>query len=524
MKITNSFFFIFLPFLLLSQNNLTFSGTISKNTTWNFDTVFLSGDILIKDSFKLIVVGGTKVIPLGFFKIQVKGSIQAKGTPNSLIKFTVLDTLGFLDSSSYKGGWNGIEFDNITSNNDSSIIEYCLLEFGKAVKENSNGGCFYIDNSSKIRIDKSVFLNNYSKFSGGAIYFTNNSSPIIQNCNFKQNYSNWSGGALSLQNKSTPLIRNNNFLENFAFYVGNFSVTGVGGAIEISNNSDDEVKIVNNLFANNISIGGTIYESNINTKVIGNIIVNNYGGGIVCGSQISNSKYINNTIINNEEGAGVTLYIEQMGNVILYNNIIQHSVDFFTDSSNVSCWRCSLPTSYNNNIGLIPNELKNRNNFDKPTLFVRPTTVIGLGENGWEADWRLQKGSPEIDAGTLNYGVAAIIDTIDIYGAKRVIGSTIDIGAAEYNPITVIPEPYTSDKIKVYPNPFADHFWLQSEDITLDADYAIYTIEGQLISTFPIKGNDTKLIELDTYSSGTYLLRIVEKSGNVLYASKVIKQ
>jgi hypothetical protein len=208
----------------------------------------------------------------------------------------------------------------------------------------------------------------------------------------------------------------------------------------------------------------------------------------------------------------------------LYNNIIQHSVDIFNDSSNVSCYRCSLPISYNNNIGLIPNQLKNRNNFDKPTLFVRPTATIGLAENGWEADWRIQKGSPEIDAGTLDFGVTAIIDTIDIYGTKRIIGGKIDIGAAEYNPITVIPEPYTSDKIKVYPNPFADHFWLQSEDITLDADYAIYTIEGQLISTFPIKGNDTKLIELNNFSSGTYLLRIVEKSGNVLYASKVIKQ
>jgi Secretion system C-terminal sorting domain len=269
------------------------------------------------------------------------------------------------------------------------------------------------------------------------------------------------------------------------------------------------------------------YDSARKTFGIGNIIVNNFGGGLFNGHQLSASCYINNTICNNDESSGIFLPGDLEQDIILINNIIRNNYNDFVSfgNSNVTLFKGSkYPNVYNNNIESIYPEVNKNNSFDKPTLFVRPTTVIGLGENGWEADWRLQKGSPEIDAGTLGFGVASVVDSTDIYGTKRVIGGKIDIGAAEYNPITVIPEPYTSDKIKVYPNPFADHFWLQSEDITLDADYSIYNIAGQLLFTYPIKGNDTKLIELNTYSSGTYLLRIVEKSGNVLYASKVIKQ
>jgi hypothetical protein len=50
----------------IGQNNIIFSGNISKNTTWNYDTVFINGNVLVQDSFKLMITLGTKIIPLGY--------------------------------------------------------------------------------------------------------------------------------------------------------------------------------------------------------------------------------------------------------------------------------------------------------------------------------------------------------------------------------------------------------------------------------------------------------------------------
>jgi parallel beta-helix repeat protein len=435
------------------------------------------------------------------------------------------------------GGWNGIEFDSISTNNDSSILEYCQIQYGKAfgddyslIESTLNGGGIYIINTSKILIQNCIIKDNFARFTGGGIFINQNSSAVIRRNLLLKNTVYNSGGGIEIENVAAPFIENNIFIENKAWSVTLPFVGGSAGALGIFTLklfTNLVPKVINNLMSNNLAVNGTFYHGSPTGIVSGNIIVNNSAGGIINGHPLCNTIYSNNTIFNNY-GTGMILRGIPETQIKLTNNIVRNNLlrPFEKGNPNVelALKNETYPPVYNNNIEDIFLEINKNYSFDKPTLFVRPTTTIGIGENGYEADWRLQKGSPEIDAGTLDYGVAGVIDSIDIYGTKRVIGSAIDIGAAEYNPITVIPEPYTSDKIKVYPNPFADHFWLQSEDVTLDADYSIYNIAGQLIFSYPIKGNDTKLIELNNYSSGTYLLRIVEKSGNVLYASKVIKQ
>lgn len=73
------------------------------------------------------------------------------------------------------------------------------------------------------------------------------------------------------------------------------------------------------------------------------------------------------------------------------------------------------------------------NLYDVDPMFVNPTTVLGIDENlsAIDADWRLQAGSPCINAGD-----ATLIDldslSLDLGGEMRVKNCEIDMGAYEY--------------------------------------------------------------------------------------------
>jgi len=73
------------------------------------------------------------------------------------------------------------------------------------------------------------------------------------------------------------------------------------------------------------------------------------------------------------------------------------------------------------------------NLYDVDPMFVNPTTVLGIDENlsALDADWRLQAGSPCINAGD-----ATLIDldslSLDLGGEMRVKNCEIDMGAYEY--------------------------------------------------------------------------------------------
>ncbi len=69
-----------------SQNNFTACG--SQSGSWNYDTVFVSCDILIPSGEQLIIEANTSVIFEGHFSIQVDGSIKANGTSENPILFS----------------------------------------------------------------------------------------------------------------------------------------------------------------------------------------------------------------------------------------------------------------------------------------------------------------------------------------------------------------------------------------------------------------------------------------------------
>lgn len=100
-------------------------------------------------------------------------------------------------------------------------------------------------------------------------------------------------------------------------------------------------------------------------------------------------------------------------------------IEYQSSLSNSMCMKNAKPR--------VSNRDGDTNLYDVDPMFINPTTVLGIDENlsALDADWRLQAGSPCINAGD-----ATLIDldslSLDLGGEMRVKNCEIDMGAYEY--------------------------------------------------------------------------------------------
>ena len=514
--------FCFYSISIFSQSIIT-KDTIKENTTWNTDTVFVNNNIFIPDSINLNIEQGVNVIVTGYYYIDVKGSISAKGVKTDMIKFTISDTTGFSDTSVVAGGWQGINFNNVLETNDSTIFDYCMLEYGKVIIDTLLGGGISVNNFSKIRISNSIIQHNYSYKQGGGLFFKN-SSAIITNNEFYYNKTYYDGAGIYIKGKSNTLIKNNLFKYNSAFRLiyGPYGTGGggSGSAVCVTNDELYNTKnpvIINNKCFNNESVNGAIYESTVSTRVINNIICNNFGDGIVNGHQLSNSVYINNTVCNNYV---ICAGIEVSSNGLKIINNIVWGNSYYYQTPQI-CFLYGEPTiEYNCTEG---GGFKGEGNIDRNPEFVNPSPGVGLDYEGDQYDWTLSKNSPCINAGTP--------DTTDMYlpqydmaGNLRIMHDTIDIGAFEYQlGINNIIDFRTRLKdFIVYPNP-ATHFVNISLTPNSNVNkFEIYDITGKLILLKQLESSLTT-INVTDLSKGLYFYRI-KNNDKTIDTGKFIKQ
>lgn len=203
--------------------------------TWYFSEApyRIQGDILIPPDSTLLIEPGVKVEFMGYFRINVEGTLLAEGTPTDSIIFTVKDTTGFSNPLSTTGGWNGIRFFNTSFENDSSRIRYCLIEYGKAIASNwpdNSGGAVCIVNFDKVEISHCWVRNNMAAGSeapsGGAIHLTESNIRLAYN-RIEHNHAEL-GGAIQLYN-ANPTFYHNQIANNSAKQ---------GGGILIFNDSN----------------------------------------------------------------------------------------------------------------------------------------------------------------------------------------------------------------------------------------------------------------------------------------------
>lgn len=424
---------LFMCHICLASNRWV-TGDIISSTKWTDDTVIVIGNITVLPEIVLTLKPGTSVLFMGNYMLTVKGTLIAQGTERDTILFTrILDSN--LNHSSY---WGGIVFDSISSNADSSIISFCMIEYALGFRKRSNSFSIGINNFSKIRISNSVVT------SGGHIY-CNNASILITDNTIIEN-SNIHGAGIYCDNDSKAIITRNLISRNRAEAGAG---VGFGGGISCSNSSP---YIANNVITNNKASGRDSHGGGIccwyssKPDIVNNIIAGNsakYGGAIY--SYVPQQKLINNVIYGNSALRGGGLYLRGVNDtltMLVVNNTI------FSNSANQGG---GIYVHRKTACPIVINSVIWRNSPDQ--IYDTATVSYSAIEGGYEGvgnsdtypifkdtlqyNLSLSTNSPCINTGNPDTN-GLHLPEYDIYGNPRILGARIDMGAYEFDPTTAI--------------------------------------------------------------------------------------
>jgi len=525
------FFSVFTSGSLMSQNIIA-PTNISISDTWTADTVFLDADVAINNGVVLQVAPGTVVMSRGHYGLYIQGSIRAQGTVQDSIYFIVNDTTGFVDTSVTAGGWKGLYFVNTPSSNDSSLFEYCVMQYGKACGESDieqKGGVMYVSHFSKIRVSNSSIRHNLCQVRGGAFYMEY-CSATVNNNRFEFNRTYDFGGAIFMGRYSEGIIKNNIFGYNTAYKSitsqGITMISGCGAAIALGVENTELISptVINNMMNNNLGPSGIMYCTAMNSKIAGNIIVNNAGVPILVGHSLSRSVVINNTIANNKLIDHLNRAIKIYSNkCYIANNIIWNNQYYLTPGDTMCVDTDNIrPDSVQYNLLSDTYFQGNGNIHMQDPLFVNPSPGIGLNYNGELYDWSLQDNSQAVNSGKPYTEQIYPIGSIDILGNVRTYGGRIDMGAVENQNViwTSIDHLNLSAQFAVYPNPGSDFFNLSSSADLSGSVLKVHDITGREMYGEPLQGQQLR-IDAQNWPKGVYIYHIAGKTNQ---SGKWVKQ
>jgi hypothetical protein len=441
-------FLLILHFQLCNATTLIVDNIVS-DTTWAADTVKVMNDISVASSYTLTIKPGTYIEFQGHYKLELNGRLIAIGTPDSMITFTVNDTTLLYDLDTIAGGWNGIDFYHLSG--DTSKLEYCVLEYGKATDGDEAW--------------------NFEEDAGGAIFCRNwtDSPPVlIKNCIIQSSIATEGGGIMI--NQGDIILLNNVIRYNRASYSAGV-VVGYSDAL-----------VNANIITNNISgYGGIFILENTNGLITNNLIVNNeikiysLDGAVAVNSASTtmNFSFYNNVVANNRAHGncgGITVNNPNAeppykNNIVCNNQAEGQNYQFYPDTIKFVEYNC------------IQGGYSGTGNIDADPKFVNPSAGAGAQYDGLSADWALQNISPCIDAGKPDFIIDSIGVETDFVGSPRIQYGIIDIGAYEITYCTPAYEPdpenilYNGDfgTCDIYPE------WYLHTDASLSepADYIV---------------------------------------------------
>ena len=79
-----------------------------------------------------------------------------------------------------------------------------------------------------------------------------------------------------------------------------------------------------------------------------------------------------------------------------------------------------------------------------------------------------------------------------------------------------------NESLNIYPNPTNDYFTIESKDINAFMQCSAYDQAGQLVFTKNFTNQNKCIVACDTWTSGTYLILLRDKSGALLGHSKMV--
>lgn len=173
-------------------------GSIDVDTTWDAALVRVVDDVVIEDGARLTIPAGVRVEFQGFYRIDVRGSVRAEGTPTEMIVFTAAEPELFSIDAGTAGCWNALWFDETRATNGGSQLVWCVFEYSKAA---GVGGGMH-------------------PYGGGAVSVRNFARLIVANCVFRHNVARYGGAVFLYEHADITLVGNlivgNHALENAA--------------------------------------------------------------------------------------------------------------------------------------------------------------------------------------------------------------------------------------------------------------------------------------------------------------------
>jgi PKD repeat protein len=388
------------------------SGTWSKSKS----PYVINGNITIASNQKLMIEPGVKVLFVGQYMLSVNGTLLARGSATDSIIFDQFDD---------KSSWHRIRIENVDTDSDSTIFEYCRIAHTSNVGAPTNGGNgVLVKNFDKVRVSHSLIRNNKGGV-GAGLYAMNANIKI--NDNVIRNNSATQGGAGIYIAEGSPLIKGNRIEKNY-------SGSSAGGIWLSASKSrvEDNIISYNSCYW---SGAGVVIANTSTCTLLRNFISYNEsghddGGGMLISG--SSPKIINNTIAFNKGETGEGVYITGNSNPDFINTIIYYNRDYYqgvnlndeiyieTSSALPGFYNCNIQGGING-IGMYAGIFKGiaKNNIDSPPLF-RDAVVNDLSISWEQYPVAVNLKSPCIDAGTLD-------------SPHDPDGSTADIGARYFH-------------------------------------------------------------------------------------------
>ena len=350
---------------------LTYSNTVGVGT-WAVADYSLTGNLIIPDTYTLNLQPGTRLFMADNANVDVDGCLRAIGTGPNKITFS---------SQSGTNTWRGIDIENVSAANDSTILEWCEIN-------KSMDGAVAIQNTDKVRIQSCQIVSNTTTTRGGGVYGSG-SDIVLKSCFFNNNSANQGGGAIDFYN-SNPVIFSNRFLQN--------NLTGINtyGILSLRICGINNVSY-NYLYNNGSSTGqAAVYLSNCYGAISHFLVVNNSYIGIYVIGNPASIQIDHCTIAYNDNSAVLAYAPLQLTNSILFGN---GGIDFVNlGNPNLAFIRfCDVWGGTSSINGVLSSNIQNIISADP--LFKDPPDGTGSGFYAYDSNFTLTDLSPCIDAG-----------------------------------------------------------------------------------------------------------------------------
>ena len=512
--------------LFANAQNIEVSGT--QSGVWEADTVFVTGNVIVQEA--LNIMPGTTVLFNGFYSISVmdNATLEAIGTENDSILFTVADTTGFSVFNMGRGAWNGIRLQKA----GASMFEYCRFQYGKAaLDEDQDGGALRIFNCDDVEVSHCTLFSNFSRENGGALN-AESSKVTIYDCDASNNllYSEVDtiyfmyGGALRFLDCEVEITET-----DFRY---NYAPSGIGGALSIDrcNVSIDRCRFEHNYGIN----GGGLYlidsyeTCSITNSLFANNISGHFGGGLAI--RDSSPLMSNLTIVDNHS-IGVNcggIFFYQYSDPEVWNCIVYGNTNEAPLEEPVQIWSWTFeeyaPKFHN---CLIQYGLENISNYDVVTVYENCLDEDPLFADPENEDYHLSADSPCVNAGSADTP-DVILNGLDLDGNLRVSDGQIDMGAYEFD-ITGLQETAQNQSlIHIIGNPVTALSYAEIECESVGTMFLkVYTMDGKILVNTALGSTHLGLSRIELgeifqpISSGAYLL-VIQTPGKT-FTAKVIK-